>query len=160
VRLPDLAPVVRLQRALADAGAPSVVGGSALLASLGLVDVVHDWDVLTDGEELAVAEALAGLGMQATREPGESLPAVPGSFASRALYRISDGPTEIDLIVGFAIRTSGGTVAIPAIPGRTWRGLTLARPEEWVLAYAAMGRPEKAALLLQVRADATVPVDC
>jgi hypothetical protein len=59
----------------------------------------------------------------------------------------------VDLLIGFAIRTAEGIVRIPAVPGAAWRGLTMARPEEWRLAYRAMGRPEKAAMLERVVAS-------
>lgn len=134
--------VRRLQGALEDAGIGSVVGGSGLLASLGLTDTVNDWDLVTDADEEAVAAVLRALGMPAEPETGN-----PGAYATRALHRLEHGGEQVDLLVGFALHTPEGILHIPARPGGSWRGLTMARPEEWVLAYRAMGRAEKAALL-------------
>jgi hypothetical protein len=44
-RTPPLETVRALQAALAEAGVPSVVGGSGLLAALELVDEARDWAV-------------------------------------------------------------------------------------------------------------------
>ncbi|MER3394756.1 MAG: hypothetical protein RIA38_07310, partial [Microcella pacifica] len=67
-RTPPLETVRALQAALAEAGAPSVVGGSGLLASLGLVDEARDWDlVLPAGSAETAEQVLAALGLEATR---------------------------------------------------------------------------------------------
>ena len=134
--------VRRLQEALRDAGIGSVVGGSGLLASLGLVDTVNDWDLVTDGDEAAVAAVLRALGLPAEPEEGDS-----ARYATRSLHRLERDGEHVDLLVGCAIRTPDGVVRIPAAAGGTWRGLTMARPEDWRLAYRAMGRTEKAAAL-------------
>ena len=134
--------VLELQHALHAAGAGSVVGGSALLASLGLVDTVNDWDVVTDAAAEDVEAVLIGLGLPAAPAAGDA-----AGFATRALHRLERDGERVDLLVGFAIRTTDGVIDIPATPGGTWRGLTMARPEDWALAYRAMGRTEKAELL-------------
>jgi hypothetical protein len=134
--------VRRLQEALRGAGIGSVVGGSGLLASLGLADTVNDWDLVTDGDEAAVAGVLDALGLPSEPDDGDS-----DRYATRALHRLERDGEQVDLLVGFAIRTPDGVVRIPAAPGATWRGLTMARPEDWRVAYRAMGRTEKAALL-------------
>ncbi len=134
-----------LQGALSAAGIGSVVGGSGLLASLGLVDVVNDWDLVTDGGEAAVAAVIRSLGLPSDSDRGDS-----GRFATQALHRLERNGEQVDVLVGFAIRTGEGIVPIPAAPGGTWRGLTMARAEDWRLAYSAMGRPERAALLDRV----------
>jgi hypothetical protein len=134
--------VRELQAALAAAGIGSVVGGSGLLASLGLVDVVNDWDLVTDADEAAVAAVLGALGLPAESDPAES-----GQYATRAVHRLERDGEKVDLLVGFAIRTDSGVVAIPAAGGGMWRGLTMARAEDWRVAYRAMGRTEKAAML-------------
>jgi hypothetical protein len=134
--------VRRVQDALHDAGIAGVVGGSGLLASLGLVDTVHDWDLVTDGDEAAVAAVLRTLGLPSTPSERNS-----GRYATRALHRLERDGEQVDLLVGFAIRTHDGVLRIPAAPGSTWRGLTMARAEDWRAAYRAMGRTEKAAML-------------
>ncbi len=134
--------VLELQDALRAAGLGSVVGGSGLLASLGLVDAVNDWDLVTDGDEAAVAAVLRRL-----RLPADPLPGSSDRFATRALHRLERNGEQVDLLVGFAVRTSDGVIGVPATQGGTWRGLTMARPEDWAIAYRAMGRTEKAELL-------------
>ncbi len=142
--------VRRVQSALTDAGIRSVVGGSGLLASLGLVDTVHDWDLVTDEDDAAVAAVLRALGLPSDAEATDS-----GGYATRAVHRLERDGERVDLLVGFAIRTPDGIVPIPAAPGDTWRGLTMARPEDWRVAYSAMGRTEKAALLDRLLGDRT-----
>ena len=137
--------VRELQAALRDAGIGSVVGGSGLLAWLGLAGTVNDWDLVTDADEAAVAEVLRALGLPADPEDGDS-----AAYATRALHRLERDGEQVDLLVGFAIRTADGAVSIPAVPGGSWLGLTMARPEDWRVAYRAMGRTEKAALLDQL----------
>ena len=134
--------VRRLQEALRDAGIGSVVGGSGLLASLGLVDTVNDWDLVTDADESAIAGVLRTLGLPSEPEDGDS-----ERYATRALHRLERNGEQVDLLVGFAIRTADGIVRIPAAAGGSWSGLTMARPEDWRVAYRAMGRTERAALL-------------
>lgn len=143
-RIPPLEAVLAVQSALRDAGLNPVVGGSALLASLGLeLDEVHDWDVLVDADEDAVARALAATGLP-TRRAADPAPA---PYASEALFVVDAGDHAIDVIVRFRIRTAAGVLEVPARAGRTWRGLTMARAEDWAVAYRAMGRERSAALL-------------
>ena len=130
-----------LQGELQAAGVPTVLGGSALLASLGLTDQVRDWDLVTDAEPSVVQRALEGLGHRYSRL------APTGVFRSAAAFAFDVEGASIDLIVQFAIAGPAGLVRIPAGAGATWQGLTMARPQDWAAAYALMGRPEKAAAL-------------
>lgn len=130
-----------LQADLQAAGVCTVLGGSALLASLGLTDRVRDWDLVTDVEPPVVQRALTDLGHRYRRLPPS------GVFRSRAAFSFAVEGVSIDIIVQFAIATPGGTIRIPARPGATWHGLRMARPQDWASAYALMGRPEKAAAL-------------
>lgn len=133
-----------LQRNLAAAGIRTVVGGSALLASLGLTDRVRDWDLITDTTPESAQRALADLGHRYRRLGPNDV------FSSAAAYCFEVNGVSIDLIVQFTIDTSTGPVRIPATPGATWRGLTMARPHDWALAYALMGRSEQAAALTRL----------
>lgn len=119
-----------------------VLGGSGLLHALSLVDAVGDWDLVTDVPPEQVARLLAARGLTAERLGGD----VPG-FATAALFRVDAGDHQIDVLVDFAIRAGGAVTAIEPRPWRTWQGMTLARPEDWAMAYELMGRAEKAALL-------------
>lgn len=138
---PPLEPVTAIQAAFRDAGVPAVVGGSAVLASLGLVDDVRDWDVVVDADATVVERVLGELGL-----PVERAEPHPG-FASDALLRVDAGDHTVDVLVRFRIRTADGVVEIPAREGARWRGLVLSRPEDWRVAYAAMGRMDRAAAL-------------
>ena len=138
---PPLRVVQAVHRDLAARG-QVVLGGSGLLYALGLVDSVGDWDLVTDVPSEQVAGVLADRSLVAQRLGGD----LPG-FATAALFRVDAGDHQIDVLVDFAIRVAGRVTAIPARPWRTWQGMTLARPEDWALAYELMGREEKAALL-------------
>lgn len=138
---PPLRVVQAVHRDLAARG-QVVLGGSGLLHALGLVDSVADWDLVTDVPAEQVAGVLADRSLVAQRLGGD----LPG-FATAALFRVDAGDHQIDVLVDFAIRVAGRVTAIPARPWRTWQGMTLARPEDWALAYELMGREEKAALL-------------
>lgn len=119
-----------------------VLGGSALLYALGLVDSVGDWDLITDVPAEQVAEVLAARGLSAERLGGDS-----PRFATAALFRVDAGDHQIDVLVDFAIRSGGSVTAIPPRGWRLWQGMTLGRPQDWQLAYELMGRENKAALL-------------
>lgn len=140
--VPPLRPLQQVLSALESAGISAVVGGSALLVSLGLAESANDWDVVTDADPDAVAAALEGGGFAATHG-GPS-----GQFASEALFRIDQGDAHIDVISRFAVRSAEGrTVAVPARLGARWRGLPMARRDDWWAAYTAMGRTAQASLL-------------
>lgn len=142
-RTPPLETVRALQAALAEAGVASVVGGSGLLAALELVTEARDWDLVLPAGSLETAErVLAALELEATRAPvGHPL------YATEAMLAVDAGDHTIDVLVGFAVRTPDGVVAIPARQGGVWRGLMMARADDWAVAYRAMGRDAHAELL-------------
>lgn len=119
-----------------------VLGGSALLYTLGLTETVRDWDLVTDVPADQVAEMLAVRGVPAVRRSGDSL-----QFATAALFQVHPGDHSIDVMVDFAVRASGETVPIPPRAWRPWNEMMLAAPQDWELAYRLMGRVEKADLL-------------
>jgi hypothetical protein len=139
--LPSLDLIKRLQDQLSLAGISSVVGGSALIASLGITVTINDWDLVIDDDPKDVQQVLDELGLS-YKKVGPS-----GIFKTEALFKISAENHEIDVMVRFALDTPKGVVSIPACPGKVWRGLTMARPEDWEVAYRLMGRHEKATLL-------------
>ncbi len=85
---------------------------------------------------------LVAMGLDAQRAPGGH-----PQFATETLFTIDAGDHSIDVLVGFAIRTQAGIVAIPARAGFEWNGLVMARADDWVVAYRAMGRDARAQLL-------------
>jgi len=142
VRVPPDEPLRSILAALEAAGMVPVIGGSAVLAARGLVDVVNDWDIVVDADPDEVGGVLRGLGLFLGTPPNDP------AFADDAFWRIDAGDHAIDVMVRFRIRTSAGEIVeIPARRGSTWNDLPLARAEDWRIAYLAMGRTQRAALL-------------
>jgi hypothetical protein len=138
--------------ALDEAGIVAAVGGSGLLAALGLVDQVRDWDVTTDASPEAVAAALS---MRRIRHSSE--PAGDGPYATCARLCVNGGDHAIDIIVGFAVELDGTVVRFPTRITDYWRGLPLADPWVWAEAYCLIGRESRAEALdawLRAQADA------
>ncbi len=135
MRLPPLSGLLALTTRLDAEGLAWAVGGSALLASLGLVDQVNDWDVQVDSGP----------------EPLQSLFAdMPHSFhghgGCHADWKLSFDAERTELIPRFAFFVPGGVVRIPFHKSRPWRGLAMASPEGWACAYALMGEYDEPAL--------------
>lgn len=122
----------RLERA----GIVVALGGSGLLAALGLSDRVRDWDLTTDASREQVTAALAGEPYHASG--GDAL------HADRKLA-FSDGLVEI--ILGFAFHTPSGVVRIPTLVSERRDGLPLGSPEGWAVAYHLLGRDAKSEAL-------------
>ena len=141
VAVPPTGTVRMLQESLFTAGITSVIGGSGLLVSRGLLEKANDWDLVTDAKPAEVRQVLDELGLTYSRAE------TSGVFRTEALFRVSAEDHEIDVLVRFALDSADGVVPIPARAGRMWRGLRMARPEEWQLAYRLLGREDRAALL-------------
>lgn len=165
--------ILPLVRSLAEAGCPVVLGGSGLLASLGLIDRVRDWDLVTDApveRVLSAVPAFRGWSgsfrlrarqpyaswffLRLTPVPEGAPDAEPGpSSAGRGSSRASPRPPgglcrrPVDLIGGFAIRTASGICQLPALQGGTWEGVPTASPEVWLVAYRLLNRHDRADLL-------------
>lgn len=122
-------------------GIPASLGGSGLLAALGLVDRVRDWDVTTDADPSAVEAVLADLELPCTRAPRRE------PFATQGCFVVDAGEHSIDVLARFAFDTPAGVVPIATVTSGTWRGVPLGGVQEWALAYRLMGRPDRAAAL-------------
>ncbi|OWA37292.1 hypothetical protein B9G55_04305 [Saccharibacillus sp. O16] len=129
-----------ISKRLEQAGVDYVVGGSGTLFGLGLVESVRDWDLMTDASEAEIRQALHGLAL--TAEQG-----VSELYGSKHKLKIEGLEPEVEVIIGFAIRSAQGLCQLPAYTGGVRRGLRIASPEVWFAAYALMGRTEKAAQL-------------
>ena len=129
--LPPLEPLRRALARLAAAGVPHALGGSGLLAALGLVDVVHDWDVTCD----ATLDGLAGVFADLPHERF-------GNSGCHADHKLNLEGGGIELIARFAFFVPGGIVRIPTLATRTWNGVPVGSPEGWAVAYALMGELE------------------
>jgi len=146
--IPSLDVVRRVVRSLEECGLEAAIGGSGLLAALGLTEVVRDWDVTTDGPVSDVEAALGRTGF-----PYRERVAGEGDFASVARYIVDGGLHEVDVIVGFAVRLDGRTIELPARVSGLWCGLPLADPVVWEQAYRLLGNGLKADLLFRWNAS-------
>jgi hypothetical protein len=140
--IPDLTVVREILSCFDDHGIVGAIGGSGLLAALGLTKVVRDWDITTDGAPSSVERALVEVGYPFRRGAVEA-----GIFASDALYVVDAETHEVDVIVGFAVRIEDRKIELPTRVTGTWRSLPIADPNIWEQAYRAMGETAKADLL-------------
>ncbi len=143
VLTPPLSVVAAVVAALQAHDAVVAVGGSGLLAALGLVDAVRDWDVTTDAATQAVEAALADV-------PGLTVTAAPSGeagYATRARFLVHGIDHDVDVLVGFALLDHEHVVSLPTRVTRMWRGLPIADPAVWLRAYRLLGRHQRADLL-------------
>jgi hypothetical protein len=140
--IPDLTVVREILNCFDDHGIVGAIGGSGLLAGLGLTQVVRDWDITTDDAPSSVEQALVDIGY-----PYRCGTVGVGTFASAALYIVDAETHEVDVIVRFAVRIEGRKVELPTRVTGTWRSLPLADPTGWEQAYRVMGETAKADLL-------------
>jgi hypothetical protein len=140
--IPDLTVVREILSCFDDHGIVGAIGGSGLLAALGLTQVVRDWDITTDSVPSSVERALVEVGY-----PYRCGTVGVGTFASAALYIVEAETHEVDVIVGFAVRVEGQRIELPTRVTGIWRSLPLADPTVWEQAYRAMGETAKADLL-------------
>jgi hypothetical protein len=140
--IPDPTAAREILDCLESHGLVGAIGGSGLLAALGLTRVVHDWDITTDGAPSSVEIALIEAGY-----PYRSGSAGGGNFATTALFAVDAVSHEVDVIVGFAVRSGDRRIHLPTRVTGMWRGLPLADPSIWEHAYRIMGQTTKADLL-------------
>jgi hypothetical protein len=151
--IPDVTAVREILSCFDDHGIVGAIGGSGLLAALGLTRVVRDWDITTDGAPSSVVRALVEVGY-----PYRCGTVGVGIFASAALYIVDAGTHDVDVIVGFAVRIEGQRIELPTRVAGTWHSLPIADPTVWEQAYRAMGETAKADLLVawQDRTDSSL----
>lgn len=142
MRLPPLDAVTAIVAVFEGRGWPVAVGGSAVLAWLGLVDTVRDWDVTVDADPDEVRHALLAAGFEPEDRTSHEHP-----FATRCRLTLTLADHEIDVLVGFALSDGAAIVPIPVRVAGQWQGLPVAHPVDWELAYRLMGRSERAAML-------------
>jgi len=135
LKLPPLAGLLSLVARLDDAGIAWAVGGSALLASLGLVDRVNDWDVQVDSDVEPLQRLFADVPH-----------AFHGHGGCHADWKLSFDEQATELIPRFAFFVPGGVVRIPFHVSGHWLALPVASPEGWACAYALMGAYDEPAL--------------
>jgi len=111
------------------------VGGSGLLAALGLVDRVNDWDVQVEADP----ERLRGLFADRPHT-------FHGHGGCHADWKLAFADERTELIPRFAFFVPGGVVHIPLHVTAHHGGLPIASPEGWACAYWLMGRWDEPAL--------------
>lgn len=140
--IPPTDTAARIVAALEPIGAPVAIGGSGLLAALGLTDDVRDWDVTIDAEPDAVRAALTAAGYGYVDRTSTEPP-----YATAARLVVDAGDHEVDVVVGFALVDGARATPIPVAVTGHWRGLPIADPATWERAYRLLGRTGKADLL-------------
>ena len=133
--LPPMAPLRRITDRLDAAGIEWGVGASGLLASLGLVDRVNDWDIQVEAEPDQVRAAFAG-------EPY----AFHGHGGCHADWKLAFEEARTEVIPRFAFFAPAGIVRVRLSVSRHWRGLPIASPEGWACAYWLMGEYDEPSL--------------
>jgi len=128
---PPLEPLRRLLARLESAGLRYALGGSGLLAALGLVERVNDWDVNVDAGIDSVVAACGGLEFERFDHGG-----------CHADHKLSFERERAELIAEFAFFVPGGIVMIPTRVTATWNGIPIGSPTAWAAAYALMGEAE------------------
>ena len=138
IATPPLAGALSIVARLERAGITVALGGSGLLAALGLETNVHDWDLTTDAPRGNVEAALQGIAWEHK-----------GSDERHADEKLMIPALELEIIRGFAFFTPAGIVRIPTIVTRRWAGLPVGSPECWAVAYHLLGRFAKRDRLMQ-----------
>jgi hypothetical protein len=108
---------------------PHALGASGLLASLGLVERVNDWDVTVDAPIEALRAAVAGEGLDEH-----------GPQGGHADHKLALRGAPIELIARYAVEVPGGVVRIPTVVTGAWHGAPVGSPTAWAVAYALLAR--------------------
>jgi hypothetical protein len=135
LRLPPLEPMRAITARLDAAGIEWGVGASGLLASLGLVDEVNDWDVQVEASPEELQILYAG-------EPH----VFHGHGGCHADWKLAFENARTEVIPRFAFFVPGGIVRVRLAVSAHWRGLPIASPEGWACAYWLMGEYDEPAL--------------
>ena len=135
LRLPPVEGLRRVTERLDAAGIAWAVGASGLLASLGLVDEVNDWDVQVEVDPTEVRVLYMDLPY-----------AFHGHGGCHADWKLAFATEKTELIPRFAFFVPDGVVRVRMHVSDTWRGLPIASPESWACAYAIMGMLDEPSL--------------
>jgi hypothetical protein len=134
---PPLEPLQSLVARLEAEGICCALGGSGLLAALGLTGTVHDWDLTADASLERLVQLPHGW-------PFETV----GSSGIHADAKLMFPEHSIEIIAHFAFHGPRGVIHIPTVVTGHWRGVPLGSPEAWLAAYHLLERPAKRDLLL------------
>ena len=129
---PPIAPLHALLERFERAGIEVALGGSGLLAALGLADHVRDWDLTTDATQAEIEALVRDL-----------VPELAGPSGVHADHKVMLPSVDSEVICRFAFHVEGGVVSIPTVVTGRWRGAPVGSAEAWAVAYALMDRVEK-----------------
>ena len=132
IRTPPLAGACEIVARLESSGITVALGGSGLLAALGLATTVHDRDLTTDAPRERVEAALEGIAWD-----------YKGSDEHHADEKLMIPSLELEIIRGFAFFTGGGIVRVPTVVTQRWGGLPVGSPVAWAVAYGLLEREPK-----------------
>jgi hypothetical protein len=118
-------------------GVEVALGGSGLLAALGLADTIRDWDLTTDAPYARALAAVAGADAVAH-----------GSDDLHADRKLALAGGVLELIVGFAFHGARGVIRVPTLVSARMDGIPIGSPEAWAVAYHLLGREAKSEALL------------
>jgi len=135
--IPPIEPLLVLVARFEAEGIRCALGGSGLLAALGLTETVHDWDLTVDAPLDQLVPLAGGW-------PFETA----GSSGVHADAKLMFPGHSIEVIARFAFHGPGGVIRIPTVVTGRWRGVPLGSPEAWLAAYHLLERPAKRDLLL------------
>jgi hypothetical protein len=136
-RTPPRAPLHVAVERLERAGFTVALGGSGLLAALGLGTEVRDWDLTVDVPARVLWQHV-----------DDWQPVYAGSSGIHADEKLMFPDRALEFICNFAFTTPAGLVRIPTIVSARVDGVPLGSPEAWAVAYALLERPEKSQALL------------
>lgn len=128
---PPLAPLLEILARLEARSLPHALGASGLLAALGLVSVVNDWDITVAAPVATLVEVCSGLQFEYS-----------GNSGCHADHKLAFERERVELIAGFAFFVPSGVVRIPTVITGTWQGIPVGSPTAWAVAYALMGEAE------------------
>ncbi len=134
---PDPARARAVVLGLERSGVRCALGGSGLLAALGLAATMRDWDVTTDAPLEAILAAIED-------RPAEH----HGNDALHADEKLTLAAEGVEIIRRFAFFTPGGVVRLPTFVTGRWHGIPIGAAECWAIAYDLLERPAKRDLLL------------
>ena len=134
---PPLEPLLEIIARLQRESIVCALGGSGLLAALGLAGTVRDWDLTAE----APLERLLPIAHGMRHETA-------GSDALHADAKLMFPDLMVEVIAQFAFHAPRGVVRIPTVVTGHWRGVPLGSLEAWAVAYDLLDRPAKRDRLL------------
>jgi hypothetical protein len=134
---PPLEPLLEIIARLQREGIVCALGGSGLLAALGLAGTVHDWDLTAEAPLARLLPIARGMRHETA-----------GSDSLHADAKLMFPDLAVEVIAQFAFHAPRGVVRIPTVVTGHWRGVPLGSPEAWAVAYDLLARPAKRDLLI------------